>query len=148
MNANKRYFKRKKNDQSFDIAQNVIKTEIVEEKHFYYWIPRILSLVFIGFLSIFALDVFSSYQGIHIVFPLIMHLLPEMILLGFTLFVWKFDLYEAGVFLAFGLLYIVSVGLKANWTWYVFVSGPALLISFLFFVNWYIRKKKDIAITP
>jgi len=102
-----------------------------------YWLPRILSILFILFLSLFSFDVFSEYNGWDIVLPLLMHLIPSFVLLGITLVAWKYDLVGAISFLGSGLFYILLVGLDRHWSWYIGISGPAIIIGMLFAWNWF-----------
>jgi len=107
-----------------------------------HWLPRILSIAFILFLSLFALDVFGEYTGWELVLALFMHLLPSFVLLGIVIISWKYDLVGAVVFLVFAVLYIKEAGLDRPWTWYAFISGPAFLTAILFFVSWLQKKKR------
>ena len=106
-----------------------------------YWAPRILSLLFIVFLSLFALDVFSEYQGLSVLLPLLIHLLPSLVLLAIVIIAWKYDLVGAISFLAAAIYYIWMVGLDRHWSWYASISGPAVIVGVLFFLSW-LRKRK------
>ncbi len=106
-----------------------------------YWTPRIVSLLFIVFLSLFALDVFNEYRGWLVVIPLFIHLIPSFILLIVVVLSWRYDLIGALLFLIIACCYILMVGLDRHWSWYAAISLPALLISVLFLLNWFVRKK-------
>jgi len=109
---------------------------------FLHWSPRVLSLLFIAFLSIFALDVFSEYHGLAVLPALFMHLLIPLILLIAIIAAWKWDIVGAIVFFIFALYYVWMVGLDRHWSWYVSISGPAVIIGGLFLLNW-LQKKKE-----
>jgi hypothetical protein len=70
-------------------------------KKLFYWLPRILSVLFILFISLFALDAFDDPQW-YIAFPI--HLIPTFILLFLTLIAWKRPKFGGLVFCLFGLL--------------------------------------------
>jgi hypothetical protein len=106
------------------------------------WLPRVISIAFVLFISLFALDVFSEYTGWNAVVAFLIHLIPSIVLLGVVLLSWKYELIGTAVFLAFAVFYIVSAGLDKPWTWYAFISGPAVLTSILFFLSW-IQKRKN-----
>lgn len=106
-----------------------------------YLAPRILSLLFVAFLSLFALDVFNEYQGFSLVLPLLIHLLPSLILLVIVAFAWKYDLVGAAAFLSFAALYVWQAGLDRPWRWYAVIAGPAALVGVLYLANW-LRKRK------
>lgn len=110
----------------------------------FYWAPRVLSLLFIAFLSVFALDVFEEYEGWALAVALFMHLLPSLVLLGVVAIAWKYELVGAIAFLIGALLYIW-------WTWwarrddlwigYTVICGPAIIVAILFFLNWRHKNK-------
>ncbi|MBU2219858.1 hypothetical protein KJ665_01820, partial [Patescibacteria group bacterium] len=112
-----------------------------------YWTPRILSLLFIAFLSIFSLDVFEEYQGWGVIIPLFMHLLPALILLAVVILAWKYDLIGAVVFLSFAVLWVWQVGFDRPWSSYALIFGPAFLVSILFFLNWLIKRRNGLKST-
>lgn len=106
------------------------------------WTPRILSLLFVGFISLFALDVFGEYRGWELILALFMHLLPSFVLLVAIALAWKYDILGAIVFCGFAVLYIIWAGLDRPWTWYALISGPATLVGILYFVNWLRLKRR------
>ena len=114
---------------------------IIKNK-FLHWAPRILSLLFVGFLSIFSLDVFSEYSGLSVILPLFVHLLIPLIVLIAILIAWKRDLVGMAIFLFFAGYYVYMVGPDRHWSLYASISGPALLISILYLLNWLSRKEK------
>ena len=52
------------------------------------WTPRVLTILFILFMAIFALDVFGEYSFPLILVALFMHLIPNFILIGVLLVAW------------------------------------------------------------
>jgi hypothetical protein len=90
----------------------------------------------VGFISLFALDVFGEYHGWELVLALFMHLLPSLTLLALIVVAWKYDILGVIVFCSFAVLYIIWAGFDRPWTWYALISGPATLVGFLYFVNW------------
>lgn len=106
-----------------------------------YWSPRILSLLFVAFLSLFALDVFGAYEGWALVLALFMHLLAPLIVLAAAIIAWKRELFGAIVFIFFALYYVWAVGVHMHWSIYVTIAGPAALISILYFVSWLQKRK-------
>lgn len=109
---------------------------------FIYWLPRILSVLFTLFLSLFALDVFNEYQGVAVVLPLLIHLLPSFIMVAITIISWKKELFGASAYLMMALTYILMVGFNRHWSWYLSISVPAALIGFLYLVVWIKNRKK------
>ncbi|MFA5083788.1 MAG: hypothetical protein WC475_00160 [Candidatus Paceibacterota bacterium] len=110
-------------------------------KKIIYWLPRILSIGFILFLSLFALDVFSEYSGWNAVLPLLIHLLPSLVLIGIVIVAWKYELAGAIAFLGFAVFYVCAAGLNRPWSWYASISGPSAVVGILFLVSWFQKKK-------
>ena len=110
---------------------------------FLYWSPRILSVLFIIFLSIFALDVFGEYHGLALFQALFVHLLIPLILLLAVVLAWKWELIGAIVFIIFAIGYVLTMGFNRPWSWYVLVSGPSVIIGILFLLNWIQKIKKN-----
>ncbi len=83
---------------------------------FLFWAPRIASLLFVGFLSVFAFDVFGEYQGWQTVLASFIHLIPSLALLVLVLVAWRYELAGAAAFLGLALLYVGIVGLHQHWS--------------------------------
>lgn len=111
-------------------------------ERFLYWISRILAVLFIAFLCLFSFDGFTEFTGWESVLGIIIHLaVPIVVLIG-TLLAWKRDLVGTIIFLGFAIYYVGMVGLDRHWSWHLAISGPALLISILFFVHWILYRKE------
>ncbi|MFH0978868.1 MAG: hypothetical protein V1837_06225 [Candidatus Woesearchaeota archaeon] len=112
-----------------------------------YWTPRILSIVFILFLAMFSLDVFSPGLSFwQIVLGLFMHNIPTLFLLAILIVSWKYEIVGAIAFMLAGLFYIVMLLMNPQFEWYmlswsVTIAGPAFLIGILFALGWYKKKK-------
>jgi hypothetical protein len=69
-----------------------------------YWLPRVLGIIAILFISLFALDSFESsltfWQQIG---AFIMHLVPSFVLLTVLLIAWKWENIGGIVFILIGL---------------------------------------------
>ena len=76
-----------------------------------------------------------EYTGWDLVLALFMHLLPPLILLGVVVISWKYDLVGAVVFFGFAVFYVFAAGFDRPWSWYAFISGPALIVAALFLVS-------------
>lgn len=107
-----------------------------------YWLPRLLSLLYVGFLALFATDVFSEYSGVAVIVPLLIHLIPALVLLGVVMLAWKYELVGAIVFLGAAVFYVVDVGWGKPWSWYVAIALPAAIVGLLYLMEWSKKKKK------
>ena len=107
-----------------------------------FWGPRGLTILFILFLGIFALDVFDEgYTFSETLVALFMHLIPNMILALILILAWRWEWIGAVLFAGLGLFYIL-------WSWgrfhisaYFVISGPLFLVALLFWFGWVYRAK-------
>lgn len=107
-----------------------------------YWLPRILSIGFVLYLSLFALDVFSEYSGLDVVLPFLIHLIPSFVLLVAVMIAWKHDLVGVVIFLGFAIFYIFMVGLNRPISWYMGISLPSAIVGILFLLSYLQKEKK------
>ena len=108
-----------------------------------YWTPRIASLLFVAFVSVFALDVFGEYRGMELAIALFMHLVPSLVLLAATLVAWRYDLFGAAAFIGFAFWYIWWAGFDRPWNWYASIAAPAALVGFLYALHWFLARGKN-----
>lgn len=104
-----------------------------------FWTPRILTLAFALFLSIFALDVFDMGLGVGgTVLALFVHLTPVFAVLLVLAIAWKREWVGAVLLPAFALLYLVWAWERFQWSSLV-LSVPLAVVGLLFLVNWMYR---------
>ncbi|MCX6610102.1 MAG: hypothetical protein NTW74_04550 [Acidobacteria bacterium] len=114
-----------------------------------YWTPRILSILFIAFLSIFALDVFEEHLGFWpTLLALLLHLIPSLVLTMALLLAWRWEWIGAAVYGIAGFLYIAwvvsmsrPVSPSMRFLWVLMIAGPAFFIASFFLANWLKRKQ-------
>ncbi|MFH2103547.1 MAG: hypothetical protein ABIJ39_09375 [Chloroflexota bacterium] len=109
-------------------------------KQFLYWTPRILAVVFILFVSMFAMDVFAEGYGIwEAAVALFMHLLPSIGMVIALVLGWKWEwLGSVGFGLAGVWFLVITWG---HWGVVLMFAGVPLLIAGLFLVGWLKRKQ-------
>ncbi len=106
-----------------------------------YWTPRILCLLFAGFISLFALDVFEESHGFwQTTLALVMHLIPTAILLVLLAVSWRWEWLGAVAFPGLGLVYIMMFWGRFRWPTYALIAGPLIVLGILFLVSWWGRK--------
>ena len=113
-------------------------------KRVLFWTPRALSILFIAFLSLFALDVFGEHLGVwQTALALTMHLIPSFVLIAALVLAWRWEWIGAALYGAAGLLYVwwvvsmsrpVPPAIRLNWI--LTIAGPAFVIAGLFLANW------------
>jgi hypothetical protein len=106
-----------------------------------FWTPRIAGILFVLFISLFALDVFEEGLGFWgTLFALFMHLLPS-ILLAFAIYVaWKREWVGAVLFIGWAIWYVAFMR-GFPWIAYVLIAGLPALIGLLFLADWIWRKQ-------
>lgn len=132
------------------MAKRAVKKKL-KINRFVYWTPRILSILFICFLSLFSLDIFDMKLGFWgTIVGLFMHLIPSIILIAFLLVAWRFEWVGAAAFILFGFWYVsivINNVIRSQLAWYIALSwsltiaGPAFLVGILFLANWIVKKK-------
>jgi hypothetical protein len=105
-----------------------------------FWTPRILTIVFTAFISIFALDVFGQgYTFWETVVALMMHMIPTLLILIALTVAWRWEWVGRVLFIALGVFYIASMWGRFPLSVYVVIAGPAFVVAGLFLVNWFYR---------
>ncbi len=116
-----------------------------------YWSPRVLSILFICFLTMFSFDVFEpGRSGGEIALGLLMHNIPSIILIILLAIAWRKEIVGVASYFGAGLLYVGFVIYQVTnsglpWytaiTWSITIAVPAFVIGILFFINW--RKRRE-----
>jgi hypothetical protein len=107
------------------------------EKGAFFWAPRLLTILFALFLSVFALDVFGETKGlVQTLADLALHLMPTFLLLGLLALAWRWDLIGVIAFAGLAIAYIAVMWGRFPWFTYAAISGPLLLMSLLFWLSW------------
>lgn len=113
-------------------------------KRLLFWTPRVLSIIFIAFLSLFALDVFDGHHSFwQTVLAFIIHLIPVFVLIGALILAWRWEWIGAALYGIAGLLYVwwaitvprpIPPGVR--FIWILTIAVPAFVIGGLFLANW------------
>lgn len=127
----------------------------------FYWLPRILGIASILFISLFALDVFNSGEVLsRQIADFALHLIPSGVLLVFLLVAWKWEKTGSLLFILTGLLLSPFV-FKMNYFRLLqfqdpvlailnsllvisMITLPLVVIGFLFFLSSRMGSRKDI----
>ena len=106
-----------------------------------YWTPRIIMIVFIAFISLFALDAFEGDQSfIKKLGGFLIHLTPSFVLIVLLIVTWKYEWVGAITFFLIAIAYVVMTWGRAHYLSILFIPGPLILTSVLFWLNWVKRK--------
>ena len=118
----------------------------------YHWLPRIICILAILFISLFALDAFqpdlSMWQQIG---EFLMHLIPSFILTALLIIAWKWELTGGILFAIIGLGFspvvfmhnynmnhsiFISLGIIAT------ITLPFIVVGILFISSHFIKKNQ------
>ena len=117
-----------------------------------HWVPRVISILAILFVSLFAFDVFSPELTVwQQILALLMHLIPSFILLGLLIVAWKWERVGGIILTVIGLVFLVLVfnlnhhrnqfPVKQSIINASIICLPFVLAGVLFVVSYY-RKQK------
>jgi hypothetical protein len=97
------------------------------------WMPRIACIIFILFISMFALDVFDQQAGFwRTAAGFLIHLLPSFVMTAVLALSWKRPLIGSVFFLISAFSYIFL----SHGRIYLIIAVPLLVISALFLIGW------------
>ncbi len=103
-----------------------------------HWTPRILGILFAGFLSLFALDVFGEGHTFwRALLALAIHLIPAAVVLGAVAISWRWGWAGGFIFLGFAAYYLISTWGRLHWSAYAVIAGPLFLVGLLFEIDWW-----------
>jgi hypothetical protein len=106
-------------------------------QRFLFWTPRGLGLLFAGFLSLFALDVFSAGYGVwESVAALLIHLIPTAVLLVVLVLSWRWPWVGAVGFIGFAAWYLATFWERSLASVELALAGLPLGLGLLFLVDW------------
>lgn len=116
-----------------------------------HWLPRILCIIAILFISMFALDAFepglSFWQQIG---AFLLHLIPSFILLLFLIIAWQRELIGGIIFIIIGLVtsplvfihnYRMNQSVSMSLSVILLITAPFIIVGILFIISHY-RKKR------
>jgi hypothetical protein len=105
------------------------------------WIARVMTIAFAGFISIFALDVFSEGHGFwETAFALFIHLIPTLLIILVLILSWRREWIGGFAFLILGIFYVATKWGKIDWSGFAMISIPLFLLAGLYFIGWYQSK--------
>ncbi|MCX6575166.1 MAG: hypothetical protein NTV82_02105 [Candidatus Aminicenantes bacterium] len=97
------------------------------------WIPRVLAIVFILFLSLFGLDVFSENAPfLKKLGGFFMHSIPSIILLLILLIFWKKTLVGGFLFILFSIAFTLYFRTYGSLSTFLLLTFPVVLVGILF----------------
>lgn len=116
----------------------------MKQENILYWAPRIMAIVFILFLGIFALDVVTPGMPVlSMMVGLFIHLIPNFLLLTLLLLAWKKERLGGILFLITGVFLTIFFQTYLYFINFLLISFPIFLIGLLFITH---SKLKELSI--
>jgi hypothetical protein len=119
-----------------------------------HWIPRILCILAILFISMFAFDAFDPKLTIwQQIGGFLMHLIPSYILIALLIIAWKWELIGGIIFVLIGLgfsPFIFSHNYHMNHSIWMslfiilMINIPFALVGILFIISYYKKRKENL----
>ena len=121
-----------------------------------FWLPRILCIAAILFISYFSLDAFEPGPPLgQQILDFLIHNIPSYILILVLILAWKKELIGGIIFLLFGiitspLVYSLNIhrnhSVKDSLTIVLLITFPFIIIGILFILSHLTRKRSQITI--
>ena len=119
--------------------------------YWFHWIPRVLCILAILFLSMFALDSFAPGLSVwEQIRDFLIHLIPSYVLIAILVVAWKWEKIGGIILMVVGLGFSPSIFLlnyhRSGSIWIALgivlvINLPFILIGALFVLSNYLRKK-------
>jgi len=107
------------------------------------WIARILAILYVLFISLFALDVFQPDIPLsELLIGLFMHLIPSFVIAAIIWIAWKNPLVGGVLFIATGLGFSFFFHIE-SWSTFAIIAAPPILIGLIFLIESTLSIKKS-----
>lgn len=103
-----------------------------------HWLPRVLSMLIIVFLSLLSFDVFD--QGARFLQTLgafMIHNIPSIVLIVVLIFSWRWSWIGGASYIILGLLYIILFTGRSK---SLFIDITLFATGILFLFDWFLKK--------
>lgn len=119
---------------------------------FLHWTPRIICILAILFISLFALDAFDPALTIwQQVGAFLMHMIPSFVLTALLVIAWKWEYIGGIIFTLIGVVftpiifmhnYKMNNSIEMSMTVVIMITIPFIIVGILFIVNHFDKKRK------
>jgi hypothetical protein len=119
----------------------------------FHWLPRIICILAILFISMFAADAFAPGHTIwQQMGAFVIHLIPSFVLVAFLIVAWKWELIGGIILVVIGLvmspfIFTLNHGRNHFSTWQslravLMITFPFVVVGILFIISHTLKKKK------
>jgi hypothetical protein len=119
----------------------------------YHWLPRIIGILAILFVSLFALDAFQPNLSIwQQIGDFLMHLIPSFILAALLIIAWKWELIGGIMFTIIGLglspvvfthNYNMNHSIQISLGIIATITVPFIVVGILFIMSYSYKKRQN-----
>ena len=116
-----------------------------------HWIPRVICILAILFISMFAADAFAPELSIwQQIGDFLMHLIPSFILLALLIVAWKWELIGGVIFTVIGIVlsplifyhnYSMNQSVSMSLLIILAITFPFIVVGILFIISHFMKKK-------
>jgi len=116
-----------------------------------YWLPRLICILAILFISLFAIDSFEPELSVRQqLIGFAIHLIPSFCLLILLFIAWKWELIGGVLFMIVGLgfspfifthNYAMNHSIWISMSIILMITFPFIVVGFLFILNYFFAKK-------
>lgn len=100
------------------------------------WAARVIAIIYIVFISIFAFDVFGGDEGIgRILIRFLICLIPSIVLAVILVFAWRCEKIGGALFIVAGIVFTIFFNTYKDIMTFLIISGPVFLVGILFLIN-------------
>ena len=110
--------------------------QTVKKQRVLVWLPRVLGILFIIGISIFAFDEPILSVGF------VIHLIPSLVLVILLITAWRSACVGGILFMVVGLASLFLFHTYQHIAGFLVVSLPPIVIGTLFLVSWYQQRKR------
>lgn len=114
----------------------------MDRDHLVVWIPRVLGIAFAAFLALFALDVFGEpLAPLQKALALAIHLIPTWLVLAVVALAWRREWWGTLLYPALSLAHVAMSWRRFDWTAYVALDAPLVLLALMCWLVWQRRRR-------
>ncbi len=107
------------------------------------WLPRLLTIIFILFISIFSLDALSSNEMLsQKLINFSIHLIPSFVLIATLIISWNRPLIGGLVFIILGIVFTLFFNTYKEFINFLIISFPLILTGILFLFSYYLLRNR------
>ncbi len=120
----------------------------------FHWLPRVICIIAILFISLFAADSFAPGQTIlHQLGAFFMHLIPSFLLIALLIAAWKWEYVGGIIFVIIGLglsPFIFMLNYNRNHSFgtslgiILMITFPFVIVGILFIISYFMKKKSNL----